>query len=241
MKSRRSSRRLGVRLAAAVALEAAMIARRFFCGLVLALALGFLPAAASAQVRGAPAARGPSETISAAQAQRLFAELAGRRDIAFRFPADGCYARAHLMCVQLFGRGVRPRKVWTFANGQSLRVRTANHPDGFVQWGYHVAPLVRVRFGTGASARDRDMVFDPSMFPRPVTIQVWQMAQAPSRSHLPHVRVTRFGEAPVQPSTGRRQGSGYWPGDDPQGDLTQFSLRVMAKYKPFEGKRMPSR
>jgi hypothetical protein len=105
--------------------------------------------------------------VSRAEAENLFAVPAGQKSIAFAFPLDGCYARAHLMCRLMQKMGYRPAKIWAFANGQSLHVRTANHPSGHVEWGYHVAPILRVR----VSAREeRDLVFDPALFRGPVTV-----------------------------------------------------------------------
>jgi hypothetical protein len=42
-------------------------------------------------------------------------ELAAAEDLALRFPADGCYARTHLMVQRLLDQGLAPSKVWALA------------------------------------------------------------------------------------------------------------------------------
>lgn len=115
--------------------------------------------------------------ISEEYANELFREIARDPAIPFNYPDDGCYARAHYMSRFLEDRGVISDKV--FIEGQ-LRVNTPNHPQGFVEWRYHVAPVVKVRRGN----QDVLMVFDPSIFPRPVPVEEWvaiQTTQAGTR------------------------------------------------------------
>src|SRR5262245_42007789 len=50
------------------------------------------------------------ETVTYKQAAQVFRWLAGQRDIAFGYPSDGCYARAHLMIRRMQERGYRPYK-----------------------------------------------------------------------------------------------------------------------------------
>ncbi len=172
-----------------------------------------------------PLAAGP---LTPEQAQKLFDEMAAQPDIAFKFPVDGCYSRAHLMAQRMQAQGVTPGKAWTFASGPGdpLWVNTPNHPDGRVEWGYHVAPTVPVR---GADGRTQDMVMDPSMFNRPVTVDEWRDAQ---HDH-PTVVQTRLGEPPI-PSRG---GSGYWPGADPPEGVDENARETMEDYKRREGTR----
>lgn len=85
--------------------------------------------------------------------------------IPFAYVVDGCYARAHKMrqiirnngydCVKLFAYG----DLWA-SNGSCC-----------VEWGYHVAPLVRFRNSNGTI---EERVIDPSLFPNgPVTRTAW--------------------------------------------------------------------
>jgi len=179
------------------------------------------------------------ETVTMAQAQQAFSMMAGQGDISFRFPIDGCYARAHLMIKRLQAKGFRPMKVWTFANGnEMLHIRTPNHPKGFVEWKYHVAPILRVRTTNG---QQRWYVIDPSMFQGPVKISAWKNAQKrPNARYEPYVTIARFGQSPTDPSGTRLPGSGYWPGTDPR-NVDSHAVAVMRLFKPWEGRVPPSR
>jgi Glutaminase len=189
-----------------------------------------LPQAAAAP----PASTTSSDAVSLKTANHAFARMAAQGDIAFRYPAEGCYARTHLMVKRLQAMGLRPRKVWSFARDEQLYVRTEHAPEGFVEWGYHVAPTLRVRAGGGT----RDMVIDPSLFDRPVTIARWVEAQRKdATSPTPHTCVTRIGQAPTRADGERAPGTGYWPASDPKGDLDAFSSKLMSKYKPLEPRR----
>ncbi|MFO0846114.1 MAG: protein-glutamine glutaminase family protein [Gemmataceae bacterium] len=189
---------------------------------------------------GAPPKTGPlavEETVTARQAAQLFRWLAGQRDIAFGFPSDGCYARTHLMIRRLQERGYKPCKVWAFQNGAPLHVATANHPDGYVEWGYHIAPVLRVRFEDG---KQRWYVIDPALFRAPVTIAQWRDAQKkPGSRWVPYVTLTRLGQAPRDPHGMQFPGSGYWLGVDPREGLDAHAVKVMRLFKPLEGHRQP--
>ena len=79
--------------------------------------------------------------VSRARASQVFAQLKGQKQIAFRYPIDGCYARAHLMelpgvgrktaaCVLLFSFGVHDVPVDTHVArvGQRLRLLRPGAP-----------------------------------------------------------------------------------------------------------------
>src|SRR5207249_4731468 len=112
-------------------------------------------------------ARPPRELVKEAKAGEVFKWMARQRDIAYRYPIDGCYARAQLMVERMQKQGFYPFKVWAFANGDSLYARTRNHPRGHVTWSYHVAPVLRVR---QENKTQRWYVIDPSLFDRPMPI-----------------------------------------------------------------------
>lgn len=58
------------------------------------------------------------------------------------FPDDGCYARAELMIRLMKEKKLTlPAKIFAFGD---LNADTPNHPDGAVNWWYHVAAIVRV-------------------------------------------------------------------------------------------------
>ena len=150
--------------------------------------------------------RPSSEAIEAELAAAILAEFSTDEDLALRYPADGCYARTHLMVKRLLDRGLAPSKVWAFAAGAAdlLWMITPDHPDGRVQWRYHVAPVHMVR---GPDGGPQEIVFDPLLFDRPVTVDEWRDAL----HDTPSVVVTALGETPIP----ARGGSGYWPSSDP--------------------------
>lgn len=162
----------------------------------------------------------PSAPVSISQAKEIFTDMANDSDIAFNYPIDGCFARAYLMNKRMEEKyGVHPYKIWAFAPpGESLEVDTSGY--GKVQWGYHVAPVIRV---TQADGTIVDMVIDPSISSEPITVEEWK-----NKMNNPNAKwkVTGPGEPPY-PDQG---GTGYWPAPDPP-NLDQYSLDLMKKYK----------
>lgn len=121
------------------------------------------------------------DCISPAEARQVFNQMrAGDCDplavpfpcTPFRYPDDGCWARAHEMCRRMIALGVRPAKVWIQGR---LRAATRNNPRCLVQWTWHVAPILCVRIPD--SEERRPMVIDPSLFAQPVSVAAWQGAQ----------------------------------------------------------------
>lgn len=103
-------------------------------------------------------------------AKELFEEMASQKDIPFRYPEDGCYARAHAMAMRLKEKGVITGK--TYIEGD-LRVETTNSPKGYVKWWYHVAPIVMVK----DKGKTEAYVIDPSIFDHPVPVEEWYAIQ----------------------------------------------------------------
>jgi hypothetical protein len=99
--------------------------------------------------------------------------------IPFRYPYDGCFARAHEMCRLMINMGLNPRKVWIKGD---LYVETDNDPECHVWWDWHVAPTLCVR-GPGFLQTQR-MVIDPSLFPAPVTEATWKAKQGDPNATL---------------------------------------------------------
>lgn len=100
--------------------------------------------------------------------------------IPFLYPTDYCWSRAHAMSrVLIEDFNVIPMKAWTRGR---LRAATRNDPDCYVRWGWHVAPLVFVRAADGVTSIP--MVFDPSMFDRPVMQDEWVRAQGDANVKL---------------------------------------------------------
>jgi len=164
------------------------------------------------------------DAIDAEQAAAIFAEFADDESLAPRFPADGCYARAHLMLRRLLDRGLAPSKVWAFAASAAdlLWMETPHHPDGRVQWGYHVAPTLLVR---GPEGDTREMVFDPILFESPVLVEEWRSAV--------HDTPSLVRTAPGEPPLPARGGSGYWPGPDPLEGPDVHARETLEEYRQW--------
>jgi hypothetical protein len=121
------------------------------------------------------------------QAQQLFDTMAATSCdpltvpapcIPFLYPEDGCWARAHEMCRLMIAAGARPKKVWIYHSpGNVLHVDTANSPNCYVNWGWHVAPTLCVRKFWWFFCRSREVVIDPSLFDGPVSKAVWKNIQ----------------------------------------------------------------
>lgn len=109
-------------------------------------------------------------TVSEDYAQELFDKMAKVETIPFRYPEDGCYARAHEMAMRMEKDGVFTGKV--FIEG-SLRVETKNSPKGYVEWWYHVAPTVLVK----KNGKEELYVIDPSLFNKAVPAEEWYAIQ----------------------------------------------------------------
>ncbi len=134
--------------------------------------------------------------ISYAFMQELFDQLANHPRIPFKFPDDGCYARAHKMSLLLEQRGIITIKSFVIGD---LRVETPNHPRGWVEWWYHVAPALYVKdikptpqplaggpkssVATTESVEDMTlMIFDPSIFDDPTSYIDWVGAMVGHRT-----------------------------------------------------------
>lgn len=124
--------------------------------------------------------------ISEEYAIELFNYLA-KQDIPFRYPEDGCYARAHKMSLLLDAKGITTGKV--FIEGD-LKVKTQNSPAGEVSWWYHVAPVIKVK----KDGREVPYVFDPSIFDRPVPEDEWFDIQTKGQRQTYYTK--RFGYQP---------------------------------------------
>lgn len=108
--------------------------------------------------------------VSESLAQELFDKVAKKEHIPFGYPEDGCYARAHEMARILEKEGVITAKA--FIEGD-LRVETSNSPKGYVEWWYHVAPIIQVE----VDGKQQPYVIDPSIFDKPVPIEQWYEVQ----------------------------------------------------------------
>lgn len=124
--------------------------------------------------RTAPAAGSLRQSVTPQEATILFNKAKADPKIPFDYPVDCCYSRAHEMCRQFAMEGVECRKAWNYASpGNSLRANTSKNavtPDGYVEWRYHVAPLLAVKEQNGDM---QDYVIDPSLHDKPVPVDAW--------------------------------------------------------------------
>ena len=106
--------------------------------------------------------------------------------IPFLYPDDGCWARAHEMCRLMIAAGAKPKKVWIDGN---LHTLTKNHPQCYVDWGWHVAPTICVR---RRFCRVELMVIDPSLFTTPVSKATWKSVQGDASATLTDTAATVY-------------------------------------------------
>lgn len=118
--------------------------------------------------------------LTAAELDAIFADMADEPDIPFRFPVNGCYARAEAMVQRIAERYAIDidalRKVYIRGD---LRIPTPyvyegpRGNDAIVEWSWHIAPAVPVKNADGTISY---LVVDPSLFNRPVTMDEWAAA-----------------------------------------------------------------
>lgn len=165
-----------------------------------------------------------TDPVSLEQATEMFDDVADDADIAYDFPPDGCYARAHLMSSRIEEQyGVEAGKIWAFGD---LSAQTEG-AYGTVNWRYHVASVVPVAQPDGSVEY---MVIDPSLADGPITTAEWKALMNDPNADL---QITEAGTAPTNPQTGTAfEGTGYWPGPDPTtyGGLDGYSAEVMRIY-----------
>lgn len=126
------------------------------------------------------------------EADVLFKKLSDQPHIPFDYPVDCCYSRAHEMCRIIEEDGIKCQKVWYYAKGYPTvsiddmltpvdkKGSSIKFPDPDtgkdepVTWTYHVAPTVKVKQSDGSKI---DMVMDPSISDKPLTVKEWQDKQ----------------------------------------------------------------
>ncbi len=136
----------------------------------------------------------PDPAVSETRAQELFDEMnnlscnpcaPSSTCIPFKYPDDGCWARAHKMSYLMNQDGEDPEKVWIYG---SLVVQTSNHPYCSVSWWYHVAPTLTVSTSDG----DEKRVIDPSLSENPISVEDWKDLQGDSDANLTYTDWTDY-------------------------------------------------
>lgn len=127
------------------------------------------------------------KVFSPDEAKRIFDDLAKLKFITdkgkeaavpYHHPADGCHLRAQMMAQRMTGLGIASQKVFAVSSQESeLNVMTPyagdskdHDPNAAVSWWFHVAPIILVQT---EKAGIQEMVLDPSLYNRPLTVDDW--------------------------------------------------------------------
>lgn len=135
----------------------------------LAFAQDFAPVANGFRVASSGAPESISiSVISQEKAHSLFRSFAQNPDIPFKYLVEGCHARAHEMARMAESQKVIMGKIYVEGD---LQAKTASWKKPLQQWGWHVSTTVYVVKPDGSKEL---MVFDPSLFDRPVSVEEWK-------------------------------------------------------------------
>lgn len=121
------------------------------------------------------------ELFNMMKAQSCTPCSSGSPCIPFRYPYDGCWIRAHLMCYLMIAEGETPEKIWIHGGG--LHALSSNVPECAVDWSWHVAPTLMMTDPGGGP--DIKIVIDPSLCEGPVTPDEWRNLQKPTATLTP--------------------------------------------------------
>ncbi len=106
--------------------------------------------------------------ISERDAASLFQSFAKDSDIPFKYPFDGCYARATVMAQTAEKQKIIMGKIFV----EGTLIAKTNLPEySIVNWGWHVAPVSYVKEENGEVELQ---VFDPGLFEGPVSVATWK-------------------------------------------------------------------
>ncbi len=164
--------------------------------------------------------------LSFFDAMALFDRLADRPDIAFGYVRDGCYARAHLMCLEMEAQGLAPLKAWALEYIYKGNPPPVTMPNGKIaRWDWHVAPALPVRMAEGDV---RMMVFDPGLFDGPVPPEEWaRLIHVTSEK----IKILPFGAPPLDDN------GDYIPDNSSfthREDILDHARATMEKYLSFQ-------
>lgn len=127
--------------------------------------------------------------------------------IPFDYSADGCYARALYMAMELAAEGIPSSSVYLEALDGKLNPRPG------LYWDYHVAPLLIEKTSTLA---EEQIVLDPSLFEQPVELAVWKESCHPQ------------GESEIFISPGSQLGNYF-----DQQEMPDLIINSFAELPPF--------
>lgn len=152
-------------------------------------ALAPLTACTAAEIEGE--AVGTSEAravVTQEQADRAFAITKGIDYLPWGYTADGCYARALYMSMELAAERIPSSAEYVVADTGAVL-----SPGGGVTWGWHVAPMIKI------TATGTPLIIDPSLFQAPEqarSLDTWVERNNPIPSGAYHTYLL--------------QGSTYW-------------------------------
>jgi hypothetical protein len=110
--------------------------------------------------------------LSMKEAYEFFCDLADKRTMAWGYVRVSCYPKAYLACEEALRRGHHPMKAWAFARDKDHPISGQHPSGGAFNWDrYHVAMALPVDMEKGRSEK---MVFDPTLFDAPVTLEEWR-------------------------------------------------------------------
>lgn len=111
--------------------------------------------------------------VSEGEANSIFQEMVSIKDIPFQYIEDGCYARAHEIVKYFENKGIIFAKVFIVDAKKKLRVNNSKNKLGYVEWWFHVAPVILV----SKNGKSVPYVFDPSIYNKPVPVDEWKSIQ----------------------------------------------------------------
>lgn len=116
--------------------------------------------------------------VSEPQLKELFEKLK-QEPLAYAYPEEGCYARAHLMAKKLEQWGILSAKLFALGN-QYEEALTIKNPYSLEwnHWLYHVAPIIIVQTGEDSY---QPVVLDPSLSARPLSMEEWLLKMTPPK------------------------------------------------------------
>jgi len=129
-----------------------------------------------------------TEALTKENAESLFQFLKDSTQLEFRYSFGGCEDRAHAMSLFLNKKNIESRKIWNFDPyyislfnaQQNLSAVDRSGLNNKVYWGFHVAPIVKIKSGDIYSLA----VLDPSVSDSLLTINQWLDLQDAPNSHF---------------------------------------------------------
>jgi hypothetical protein len=153
--------------------------------------------------------------VSESQATRAF-EIAGGIDyLPWGYTADGCYARALYMSMELAIERIPSSSEYIVADDNAVL-----DPGNGIQWGWHVAPMVKI------GADGVPTIIDPSLFSAPEvarSLDAWVQASNPVPAGAYKTYLV--------------QGSHYWQSNN---RVDNAPIGSFAELDPFHGEDIES-